>query len=234
MGKSEVHTEKYQLPATIDGICALVREVLSGGHVKRLELDNDDAFVRAHRWVEVDGLTEDEVTWDGALRNVLVMQEYYSEGASSFQVVADMMFLAMEEGVHNTCWVTGTGGPKLLRQWFDVDKRKLPVGDINSLLGLPLHRVKSLPDETLILCCSKYPSADPTEISMAVKTTIDLRREPDAPGNKDADSGRGHPQEHPSAARQLAFGTGGLRRVSWRPASEPEHERPGEGGEVRR
>ena len=118
MSKSEVRTEKYQLPGTVDGICALVREILNGGHVKRLELDNDDTFVRAHRWVEGDGLAEEEVTWDGALRNVQVMQEYYSDGATSFQVVVDMMLLAQAEGLHCSCWVTGTMGDELLRKWF--------------------------------------------------------------------------------------------------------------------
>lgn len=224
MSKSQVHTEKYQLPATVDGICALVREVLNGGHVKRLELDNDDSFVRAHRWVESNDLAEDEVTWDGALRNVQVMQEYYSDGATSFQVVVDMMLLAQEEGLRCTCWVAGSEGPELLRKWFEVDGRKLSVGAITEILGLPIHCVKSLPNETLILCCSKYPSADPTEISMAVKTSIDLRRENDAPTVKDADRSRDHSQEHAPAARQLALGAGGLHRVPWRPPDRPGHQ----------
>jgi len=224
VSKSEVRTEKYQLPATVDGICALVREILNRGHVRRLELDNDDTFVRAHRWVEGDGLAEDEITWDGALRNVQVMQEYYSEGATSFQVVVDMMMLAQTEGFKCTCWVSGTGGPELLRKWFDVDRRKLPVGEVTELLGLPVYKVKSLPNETLILCCSKYPSADPTEISVAVKTSIDLRREDGAPTNEDAGRGRNHSEEHAPTTRQLAFGPGGLHRVPWHPPSATGHK----------
>jgi hypothetical protein len=224
VSKSAVRTEKYQLPATVDGICALVREVLNGGHVRRLELDNDDSFVRAHRWVEGDDLAEDEVTWDGALRNVKLMDEYYSDGATSFQVVVDMMLLAQEEGLHGTCWVIGTGGGDLLRKWFEVDERKLLVGGINTLLGLPIHRVKSLPDETLILCCSKYPSADQTEIEMAVKTTIDLRRDHDTRADQDIGGGGNHPQEHAPAANQLALTTGGLRRVAWRPSGASGHK----------
>jgi len=33
--------------------------------------------------------------------------------------------------------VTGMGGNELLRKWFEVDRRELPVGDITSLLGCP-------------------------------------------------------------------------------------------------
>jgi len=224
VGKSTVRTEKYQLPATVDGICALVREVLNGGHVKRFELDNDEALARAYRWIEETGLVEDEVTWDGALRNVPVMLEYYSDGATSFQVVVDMTLLAQNEGLRCSCWVVGIGGPALLGKWFDVDRRKLKVDVIDSLLGLPIYSVKSLPPESLILCCSKYPSADPTEVSMAIKTSIDLGREHDAPTNEDASRSRDHSQEHPSATCQLALNPRGLRRIPWHPPSSPRPE----------
>lgn len=226
MPKAQIKTEKYQLPSTVDGICALVREILNGGHVARLELDNDDAFVRAHRWVEHDGLAEDEVTWDGALRNVQVMQEYYSDSATAFQVVVDMMLLAQSEGLRCSCWVMGIEGPELLRQWFEVDGRKLPIGEIRELLGLPVRVVKSLPPETLILCCSRYPGADPTEITLAVKTSIDLRRDHAAPADADADRSRNHPEEHAAAASPLALATRGLRRVAWRPPRPPGREQP--------
>lgn len=229
MGKSAVRTEKYQLPATVDGICALVREILSGGHVKRLELDNDDALARAYRWIEETGLVEDEVTWDGALRNVPAMVEYYSDGATSFQVVVDMMLLAQDEGLHCSCWVVGVGGTDLLRKWFEVDRRKLKVDSIDSLLGFPVYPVKSLPPETLILCCSKYPSADPTEVSMAIKTSIDLGRERDAQVNEDASRGRNHTQECPPATGQLALNPRGLRRIAWRPPDSSASERPKDG-----
>src|SRR6185369_6348363 len=125
------------------------REVLSSGKVKRLELDTDDANLRALRWVEEDGLQEEEITWEGALRNVETMKEYYSDGAPSFQVVVDMMFLAKNDGLNCLCWAVGAGGLDLMRKWFEVDERALPVRDLSFLLGLQVRTLKSLPEETL-------------------------------------------------------------------------------------
>jgi hypothetical protein len=219
MGKSCIRTEKYMLPATIDGICSLVREILSGGHVKRLELDNDDSFVRAHRWSENTGLEEESVSWDGALRNVPVLQEYYSDGAEPFQVVVDMLLLAQQENTHGICWATGVGNEDLLRKWFDVDGRKLPVGSIDSLLDIRVRRLKSLPEETLILCCSKYRNEDPEDVAMAIKTSMELEKENGTSGFKDAGRSGSNSKEHASATGQLVLTTGGLRRVPWKPSS---------------
>jgi hypothetical protein len=221
LSKSKLRTEKYDLPGTTDGICALIREVLNGGQVQRLEIDNDDTYVRVRRWVEDDGLGEDKVTWDGALRNVPNMVEYYSDEATSFQVVVDMMLLAQADGLISLGWVTGVGEDDLLRKWFELDGRSMPVGGVDYLLGLPVHRVKSLPEETLILGCSKYPGADPEEITMAIKTTIDLRRSNGTVAvDKDADRGRDHSCQHVTTAGQLALTTGGLREVPWNPPGE--------------
>ena len=219
--KYDTRTEKYQLPATVDGICALVREILNDGSVSRIELDTEDSYVRARRWVESGDFEEEDVGWDGALRNTDIV-EYYSDGATSFQVVVDMMMLAQEDNLQATCWVVGRGEGDHIRAWFTIDERRLPVGKIGSVLGLPLYKLKSLPEETLILCCSKYLNADPNEISMAVKTTMELRRSHDNHGsskqNGKADGGVGdHPPQYPPAAGQLALGTGGLRTVSWHP-----------------
>jgi hypothetical protein len=215
VGRSEIRTEKYALPATIDGIAALIREVLNGGHVKRIELDTDDSNVRAYRWVEGLGLEEEQVSWDGALRNVPEMREYYSDQSSPSQILVAMFLMAQESGLRGICWVTGLNGPTLLRSWFDIDKRKLSLGEVWDLLGLPIHPLKSLPDETLILCCSKYPSADPTEISLAVKTTIDLRRDRDQAIREAPGRSGNHTEEYSATVSQLAITTGGLRTIPW-------------------
>jgi len=219
MGKLFIRTEKYALPDTIDGICSLVREILSGGHVKSLELDNDDSFARARRWSENLELEEDSVSWDGALSNVPVLQEYYSDGAEPFQIVVDMMLLAQQENMYGIGWAIGVDGEDLLRKWFDVDGRKLPVSRIDSLLGVRVKRLKSLPEDTLILCCSKYRSEDPEDIVMAIKTSMELEKEDETRSFKDAGRGRSNPKEHGSTTGQLVLTAGGLRRVPWKPPS---------------
>lgn len=187
-----------------------------------MELDHDDTYVRVRRWVEDDGLEEERVTWDGAIRNVPTMVEYYSDEASSFQVIVDMMLLAQEDGLYPLVWITGPDESDLLKKWLEVDRRGLPVKNVQNLVGLPIHRVKSIPEETLILCCSKYPGASPDEITMAVKTTVDLRRSHE-PDNKDDGRSGNHPSEHPSAAGQLALSARGLRPVPWSPPGGVGH-----------
>jgi hypothetical protein len=215
VAKAKLHTEKYAVPATIDGIVALIREVLSGGRVKRIELDTDDSSVRAYRWVEEVGLEEEEVSWDGALRNVPVMKEHYNDNSTPYQLVVDMFLSAQDAGLRGVCWVMGMGGPNLVRKWFDTERRKLALGELNDLLGLPIHTIKSLPDETLILCCSKYPSADPTEISLAIKTTVDVRSGHAKEVSRPLGEGGDHTKEHAPATVQVALTTGGLRTVAW-------------------
>ena len=95
--RSERKLERYPLPPTADGICTLIRNILNGEHVGRIELDTGDEYVRAWRFVEKDEMSEPGVNWDGALRNIPSMTEYASDDASPFQVLVDMMLLAQEE-----------------------------------------------------------------------------------------------------------------------------------------
>jgi len=217
--RSEKRLEKYELPYTIDGICSLLRRLLEMGHVGRIELDNDDAYVRVWRWIEKNALDEPDINWDGALRNLESFMEYSSEGASSFQVLVDMMLLARSEGLKSVTWAIGAGGLELMKEWLSLKARGMPNTDVSYLLGLPVLELKSLPQETLVLCCSKFPNADPSEITLAIKTTIDVR------GTNDQDVGdddrvRDHSQEHSGAAGAMALSARALRPVPWKTDGE--------------
>jgi hypothetical protein len=217
--KSKRQIERYALPNSVDGICALVRQVLEGGHVERLELDNNDAYVRAIRWVEHNDLEEPDVTWDGALRNMSSFLEYSSEGASPFQVVVDMTILASSKGLKAACWVTGIGGRDLLLQWFNLHERGMPTTAFRTMVGIEVTELKSLPPETLILCCSDITNAEPSELTLVIKTTIDLRGShvEDSVEDVRADGRVGnHPQEHSPATYQLALNPRDLPRVPWK------------------
>lgn len=214
--KSERRLEKYALPESTDGICALVRKIINGGNVSRIEFDNDDTLVRAWRWVDMGDLEESTLSWDGALRNIdpRHMLEYSSPGATAFQVLVDMMLLAQKEGPHAVLWATGRGGKDLIEEWLELHDRDVPVSSIEQLQGVPLLELKSLPKDTLVLCCSKYRNAEPTEITAAIKTAIDLRN-----GNEsfkqNVNQGGNHSQERAGAPRRLSSDPGGLRRVAW-------------------
>lgn len=219
MSNSSRKIEKHLLPQTTEGICALLRDILDNGRVQRVEMDVEDAFLRVVREVEDHELAEDEVTWDGALRNVSVMMEYSNEEAMWAQVLADMFLLAQQERLRAIAWVVGAGEEDLLSRWLEIEKRSLPVTPpIRELCGLPVHVVRSLPEETLILCCSKYTGAEPSEITWAIKTAMEIRDETyhETTYRSGSDSG-----ERSDSDVVLALSPRGLKRVAWHEESEP-------------
>jgi hypothetical protein len=212
--------EKFNLPDTVDGICSLVRQILNDGAVRRIELDTEDV-VRVVRTTEVDSLEEPMTDWDYAVRNVEDMVEYSSAGASAFQVLVDMPYLVQKENLKCVCFVTGNDESNLLEQWLELRERGMPTG-AEGLLGHPLYRLRSLPEEALILLGSRYANPDPSEISFAVKTTIEVRSDDERHTGSSIDGGvRSNPQVHSPTTHQLAVGTGGLRRVPWKSSGVP-------------
>jgi hypothetical protein len=219
----KTRVERYPLPNTIDGICSTIRDVLSGGSVQRMELDVDEPLIRVVRTITDVGLEEPDIGWDAALRNVEVMLEYSSENASSFQVLVDMFLLVQQKKLIAACWAAGTGDEGLLDKWLELVDRGMPP-QIPGLLGLPIYFLKSLPEESLILCASRYPNPEPNEISFAVRTAIELRRSHDperVAGGEVADSIRSDSREHPTTVDQLEVVAGELFLPSWGPSREP-------------
>jgi len=212
--KYDVRAEKYPLPSTIDGIISLFRELMNEGNVQRIEFDTS-APVRVLRLVEADdpSLLEPSLDLDGVLRNVNML-EYISEDASSFQVLVDMMQLLNFEKKHCICWAVGSG-EDLLSEWLEFERRGMP-DEVMSLLNLPVRRLRSLPEDTLILCGAEYPGAYPEEITLAVKTAIEIRRphdEANAQKRQSDDTVWHDPTKRPPAARELALTAGGLRKT---------------------
>jgi hypothetical protein len=224
--KSDLKTkiEKYPLPSTVDGICSLVREILGPGLVQRIEIDinNPVRVIRALDTKETD-LEEVDIDLEGALRNV-AMIEYTSEDASPFQIVYDMMVLVEQEKLNAVCWATGAS-EAFLCDWFELGPRGMP-SNMRRLLGLPIHTLNTLPEDTLILCASPYPSAEASEISLAIKTAIEIRRpkhvdEQRVVRSRKADAPvRNDPTQRRQTAGELALATGGLHPVPWKPAGD--------------
>ena len=81
LSKSEMarrtRLEKYPLPKNVDGICALLRQILNGGSVRRVEIDVDDV-VRAYRMLEPSEFEEPAVDTESVLRNIPQFVEYTS------------------------------------------------------------------------------------------------------------------------------------------------------------
>jgi hypothetical protein len=214
--------ERYPLPKTVDGICSIVRDILLGGAVQRMELDVDEPLIRVVRTITDVGLEEPEIGLDAALRNVGTLIEYSSAGASSYQILVDMYLLVQQRNLIGACWAAGTGDEDLLTQWLELVERGM-APETPGLLGLPLHFLKSLPEETLILCASRYPNPEPSEITLAVRTAIELRRghEPELRVSSSPDDRVGDgTEEHGAAADRLEDATPELFLPAWGQPSE--------------
>lgn len=200
--------EKYPLPDTLDEICGLVRHVLQQGGVQKLELSMGDV-VRVSRFIPDDGteVGEVEMSLDAALRNVNELVEYINNSAPASEVLLDMMLLVQQEGLHPVAWTAGfSDEDDLLDQWLDLQGRGMPK-KVPGLLGLPLHRLASLPEDTLILCASQYANPEPNEISFAVKAAIEVRRpheHRELPSSVPNDSIRDGNKKYLATAHQLA------------------------------
>ena len=218
----KTRVERYPLPKTIEGICATVRDVLTGGSVQRMELDVGEPLIRVVRVITDVGLEEPDIGWDAALRNVAVMLEYSSERASPFQVLVDMFLLVQQRKMVAACWAAGTGDEGLLGKWLELVDRGMP-SELPGLLGLPIHFLKSLPEESLVLCASRYPNPEPNEVSLAVRTAIELRRGYDSEHvasetahHVGSDSGK-----HTPTVDQLEIAAGGLVLPAWGQPCDP-------------
>jgi len=222
--KARTRVEKYPLPTTADGICSLMREILLAGSVQRIELDVNLPVRVVRGLSDAETGLDEEVDLDGSLRN-LEMVEYTSEGAGPFQTLFDMMQLIHVEKLIPTCWVTGEGVGHLLSEWLELRARGMPSGT-EHLVGLPVHRVKMLPEDTLLLCGSPYPNAGFDELTMAIKTAIEIRRPSNdkrrtTPSSETDGAVWSDPNERNSTTHQLAAPARGLRKVEWKPPSEP-------------
>jgi len=214
--------EKYPLPGSVEGIISLMREIMENGSVERIELDIN-LPVRVVRTVDPEDPMMQEVSigLKGALRQVDFI-EYYSEGASPYQVVVDMMQLLHKEGRHPVCWATGLNEQGLLDQWLEWKERGMPAGT-DYLLGIPVRILDDLSEDTIILCGSEYPSAEAEEVTLAVKAAIEIRREDERePVNREVhdDPVRPSAGECRPTAGQLALSAKGLRRVDWQPPDQ--------------
>jgi len=204
---------RFPLPKKVEELLGTIQALINRGGVVKLELLFEDSLIRTTETVTGDVPLEDETNWDGALRNVGEMEEYYSPGAESFQVVVDMMHIVAHSHRYPAQWVIGVGGEALINKWLELDERGMPGGN-GQILGVPLLELKSLPEETLILCGSKYPNAGPDEISFAVKTAVELGNNHVNNGETDG-RGRGNTSQRTAATGSMETASTELRIPKW-------------------
>jgi hypothetical protein len=211
--------EDHPLPSTVEGILDLLRSVMSSGVVRKIVVEEGRPIV-AYRDSGEGDLEEEELTLDAALRNCELL-EYANDTATSFETVCDMMYVLQMNGLHPVCWVTGPGNGEILVRWFQFLERGMPGrhDQMAVLQGFPIKRVKTISEDVLILCGSRYRDGDIVDIEFGVKAGIELRSSQDdnTTGREADDPVWNDPGESPPAARHVAPPSGGEPERGWSP-----------------
>lgn len=209
--------EEYKLHSNrTSDIVQVVQQVLSTEAYK-VVIESDRVI--AYRGKSDDDLEEFDVTLDGALRNSHMI-EYSNSDPNPFEVVFDMFSLVSANGLHPVCWATGMNQESLLERWFTVKERGLGLQELTAIIGVPIVRLKTLPEDSLILSAAKYTDATVKDIVYSVKTTIEVRNDSRNPPNNPIDNPvRDDPKRDRPAARELAPVARASDGGSWVPPS---------------
>jgi len=183
--------EEYGLPASIDGIIDLIRKILTPGAVQKLVLELGRPII-VHRAVKEEGeLIEEEIDFDSVLRNVQMVE--YGETKDPFHALFEVCQMLRAEKLLPVYLVTSQH-KKILPKWLGVEIRQMLLQE-ESIMGIPVRRLKSLPGETLVVCGSPYSDAEAADITVAVKLTMEVK---DETVEQDAGRGGGHSEEDDS------------------------------------
>lgn len=183
--------DEYPLKSmkTID-VLAVVQVILNQRVAHKIIIEAGRPII-AYRPRDDSSLEEEGITLDGALRQADLMDYSNSEG-NPFEVIFDMMQLVALEGMYPTCWATGHDQEGILGNWLTMEERGMPsLGD--TLLNVPIFRLRPLPESSLILCASKSSDADEKDIVFAIRTTMELHKEARNEERADADSSTSDP-----------------------------------------
>lgn len=164
--------EEHELPKSVESILALMRDILSSGNVYKFVLESGNP-VLVYRQSDESGLAETELTLDDALQRAEIF-EYENPEASPFEVMFDITHVVTSYGGYPVCWATGMNQTDLLDRWVKAEERGLP-GTVDTIFTFPVFRMKMLPEDTLILCAAKRQDGEIDDVSLAVKTAIELR-----------------------------------------------------------
>jgi hypothetical protein len=217
--KTRIEIERYPMPESIDGICDLVRSIYNVTGVRRLEIEGQ---FRVTREKEFDpDITELDKSWEEALQGLDNFIEFNPKNSPDHTTV--LLFLSnivTRKGLRPVCFVTGSD-TGMLSKWLGLGEMEIGM---ESLFDIPIRRISSLPEETVILCGAHFKDAEPSEIEFAVKTTIEVR-EPnetrEISSSETSDAVWDNPGGGNQAANHVEVATRELRKVAWKSARNP-------------
>ena len=213
--------ESYPEPKSKQGIVTLVREILAQpGAVHKITIERSKG-IYVLRWAEKNELMEEEQTLDGALRNAEII-EYANDSfdVTPFEVLFDVVNVVRQtERSFPVCWATGLNSDGLLDTWLRIKEQARPFGT-DELLAIPVQRLKSLPEDVLVLCGAPFEDAELGDVNLGVKASIELIEESNEQViYRHVDRGGSHPQERSPATGALEGHPGGSVREGWSPSN---------------
>lgn len=163
--------EEYPLPSTkTSDIVDAVQQALSLDGVFKIVVESGQPML-VYRKRGDDPLDEDDVTLDGALRNSEII-EYDVASKSSLEVIFGMLQRVGRDRLYPICWATGLEQEGVLRHWTNQIDKSIP--DLGILpFGIPVVRVKTLPEDTIILCAAARHEGDYQDVVVGIKAIME-------------------------------------------------------------
>lgn len=160
------------MPGTIDEVVESFRAILNSGKVHGVVFTLGQP-IKVYR-----GVAQEEVNdisnLDIVLSNVDIFEYIVDDSHSPADRVIGMCKVLAKDRLNPVCFVTGPNISNMLDRWFQIEETGLPRG-LDSLIGLPILRLDSLSERTLLLCGAEDPFADIEDIIIVIKTDIDLK-----------------------------------------------------------
>jgi hypothetical protein len=175
--------EEYQLPSTVEEILDVLRSTMSSGSPVRKVVVEESRPILVYRDMTEGELEELETTLDGALRNSKVIEYLNDDPRAVAEMLYDMQHVLHMHGLYAVCWAVGPMDSDKLEAWLRMDERGMPTPpgfQLTQLGGFPVRKVRSLPEDVIILCGARYKEGDVNDIELGVKTNIELKEESDA------------------------------------------------------
>lgn len=170
--------EEYPLPGTVDEILSVLRSAMSQGSPVRKVVVEDSRSIIVYRDMNEGELEELEISLDGALRNSQVIEYLNDDATAAAEMLYDMQHLLHMHGLYAVCWATGPIDSDKLESWLQMGERGMPTTpgfQLTQLGGFPVRRIRSLPEDVIILCGARHKEGDIRDIELGVKTNIEMK-----------------------------------------------------------
>lgn len=152
--------------AGIDALATQVGAILKVEQdAQRIILDVTKSYIHVEKFVKgaVDP-DADQERYDNILRNVPMREFLTDKKLSPFEYIYRLFKEVTDEGL--SVALIFAGNMVWLDRWIPLSKKE------PKLLGIPVRRIKNIPEDALIVCGAEWVEAEPEDIRFTVKGAI--------------------------------------------------------------